>query len=84
MVHKGGYIAGAQDVVFPEDRGTHQDDLATRETAGWSEIHRNWDGTSLNVIMQACIFKTFQLKHKKIGLSGSASDIVSFLMFDKH
>lgn len=46
VLHKGGYIAGAQDVVFPEDRGAHQDDLAAGETAGWSEIHHNWDGTS--------------------------------------
>lgn len=40
---EGGYIAGAQDVVFLEDRGTHQDDLGAGETAGWSEIHHNWN-----------------------------------------
>lgn len=40
---EGGYIAGAQDVVFLEDRGAHQDDLGVGETAGWSEIHHNWN-----------------------------------------
>lgn len=31
---EGGYIAGAHDIVFLEDRGTHQDDLRGRRNSG--------------------------------------------------
>lgn len=68
---EGGYIAGAQDVVFLEDRGTHQDDLGAGETAGWSEIHHNWNcsivSTSLcrHGLFKRCGYSSCLNKKKK-------------------